>query len=129
MLINNTPLTYIQLRRLSQEHEEIVKQKHQWCWKPEKLPLINLLKLISSKFSETLDVRIRDCYIDWPTQEISDEIDWDEAFDEVAVRLTRLQRQQLKCFLMGEEYSRFSEIPTIPLVDTTFQHSVTLPHH
>lgn len=117
MLIENNLLTYAQLRELSGKHDRAIEQKHQWCWKPEKLPLINSLKIISSQFSETLEVQLRYCYIDWPTQELSDEIDWDEAFDEVAVGLTRLQRQQLKCFLMGEEFEPVVEIPTIPLVE------------
>ena len=106
MKLTNGRLTESQLRKLSEEHDQLVEAKHRWCWKQELLSLINSMRI---KFPQWTDKdifeRVGGSYVDWQSQEFADEVDWDISLNEITEKyqLNTSQRDQLKFFLMGQE--------------------------
>ena len=108
-------LTTQELKNLREEHEDLVKQKHRWHWKPEKWTLINRFKLfVCAQLSETLERKLRDDYIDKGFQENVAYAVRYFAVEEIATKagLDQQQLHQLRCFLDGKE---FEPIPAILL--------------
>ena len=92
------------LRKLGYLFDKRVKAKHRWHWKLDVLDLILMMQTFNPHWSnQDIYERVGETFVDWETQEVSDERDWEQSLTEVAqsANLNPIEIAQLRSYLTG----------------------------